>query len=542
MEAHAFGAWSLLPPALAIVLSILTRQVIFALAAGVYAGALLLAGGNPIRAGADAVTMHLWPSLASWDHQQVIVFTLLMGAMVGIVHRSGGMHGIVDKLAPLARSRRGGQLVTWLLGLVIFFDDYTNTLLLGTTMRPLADRLRISREKLAYLVDSTAAPVAGLAIVSTWVAVEIGFVQDGLDKLAGEDAAADAFMVFVGTIPYRFYVLWALLFVPLVAWLGRDFGPMWAAESRAAAEPPRPTAREPNVSRKTSGAAEAITPRHWLLAIGPIVAALAVIVGYILYSGIRQTQSDSDTAPSLINIVGRGDSYSALVYGSLVGLLAAAVFAWCARALTLRTILRAAFRGARLMVPALAILWLAWSLSRVCERDFLATGDYLAGLLQQRVAATWLPTLVFLIASAVAFATGTSWGTMSILIPLVVPVTHQILSAETAGASVEHPIFLASVGSVLAGSIFGDHCSPISDTTVLSSLASGCHHLAHVWTQLPYALVVALVSVLAGTLPVAWGVSVWWLLAIGPCLLVILLRCCGRRVPDNTDVGPATDL
>jgi Na+/H+ antiporter NhaC len=223
----------LLPPLAAILLAITTRRVVFSLGSGVFLGALILAGGNPLLAVTTMLEDHLWTSLIDPGHLRVFAFTALMGAMVGVIHRSGGMTGVVYLLAPWARGRRSGQLTTWLLGLVVFFDDYANTLLLGTTLRPLADRLKISREKLAYLVDSTAAPVAGLALVSTWVAGEIGFIRAGFADLGDGVAEADAFRIFVATIPYRFYVLWALMLVPLVALLGRDIGPMWQAEQRA---------------------------------------------------------------------------------------------------------------------------------------------------------------------------------------------------------------------------------------------------------------------------------------------------------------------
>ncbi len=530
MDDHTFGAWSLLPPLIAIALSVATRRVIVSLAAGVFVGAFLLTGANPWTAGVFAWRELLWPSFRDPANLQVFAFTLLMGAMVGVVHRSGGMHGIVDKLAPLARSRRGGQLVTWLLGLVIFFDDYTNTLLLGTTMRPLADRLKISREKLAYLVDSTAAPVAGLAIVSTWVAVEISFIQTGLDDPGLDVPSADAFAIFVHTIPYRFYVLWALLFVPLVAWFGRDFGPMLAAESRVAKTESRAAKTGPPATTSTaakSPKSDATIPRHWLYAVGPIAATVIVVIAYIAFSGMHAVQTDESIPFNLINVAGKGDSFTALVYGSVFGLLVAAAAAWFGGALPLGKLVGATLRGARWMVPALAILWLAWSLSLVCDEDYLGTGHYLGGVIERVVAPALLPTLVFLVASAVAFATGTSWGTMAILMPLVIPATYQMLSGE--GAATDHPLFLASVGSVLAGAIFGDHCSPISDTTILSSQASGCPHLAHVWTQLPYALVVAAASILIGTLPVACGVNVWLLLPLGPLALAACLWFLGRR-------------
>ncbi len=229
---HPFGWLSLLPPLLVIFLAIATGRIVVSLILGVFVGALISAGGNPLIAVAGALETHLWQALADPDHLRVFVFTLLMGAMVGVMHRSGGMHGLVDSLLRWVTSRRRAHLTTWLLGLIIFFDDYANTLLLGGTLRPMTDRFRISREKLAYLVDSTAAPVAGLALVSTWVAGEVGYIQAGLDELGAAADQLDAFGVLVATLPYRFYVLWALVFVALVGWTGRDFGPMLAAERR----------------------------------------------------------------------------------------------------------------------------------------------------------------------------------------------------------------------------------------------------------------------------------------------------------------------
>jgi len=555
MPPETFGVWSVLPPLLAIALAIVTRRVIVSLAAGVCLGALMLAGGNVFPTVVSLLVTHLWPSLIDWDHLRVFAFTLLMGAMIGVIHRSGGMHAIVDKLAPWARSRRGGQLVTWLLGLVIFFDDYANTLLLGTTMRPLADRLRISREKLAYVVDSTAAPVAGLAVVSTWVAGEIGYIQDGLEKAGIGGTSGDALVVFVQTIPYRFYVLWALMFVPLVAWLRRDFGPMLTAE-RAAAAGELPVGSDD--SNGKSGDAEKIgagevpadsdkvrAPRrdalepdegaagHWLFAVAPITVALFVIVGYYIYSGwsseLAATRDDGSHDISWLSTMGAGDANAALVVGSAFGLLFAAALAWWGSVPSPRDLAHAALGGARLMLPVLAILWLAWTLSQICDTDYLGTGDYLGSLISARVATWLLPTLVFVIASAVAFSTGTSWGTMTILTPLVIDATHKLLTSQAAQAGVDHPIMLAAVGSVLAGAIFGDHCSPISDTTILSSQASGCPLMAHVWTQLPYATVVGVVAILIGTLPVGFGVSVWVLLPLGVVVLVAWLLLVGRR-------------
>ncbi|MDA1052527.1 MAG: Na+/H+ antiporter NhaC family protein [Planctomycetota bacterium] len=515
----SYGCLSLLPPLVAIALAIVTQRVVPSLLAGIFVGALILANGNPVAATGSMLETHLWASLSDDDHLRVFVFTLLMGAMVGVMQQSGGMEAIVNGIAPLARSRRGGQLTVWLLGLIIFFDDYANSLLLGNTMRPLTDRLRISREKLAYLVDSTAAPVSGLALVSTWVAGEIGYIQAGLNGTPLADSAS-AFELFIASIPYRFYVLWALLMVPLVGILGRDFGSMLVAERRAIRD------------RPSAGTADGTAPSgssHWTNAIMPVLAVVVVTVVLIAATGWRKIVADPSMERSLLNIFGKGDSYIALVYGSLSGLGMALLLGWSVARIDLSTLHAAANRGALQVAGVLAILWLAWALSGITKEDYLGTGLYLGQLMEGSVDVRWMPTIVFILASTTAFATGTSWGTMGILMPLVIPTTIQLISANGAAVSPQDPLFIGSVGGVLAGAIFGDHCSPISDTTVLSSAASGCGHVAHVRTQMPYALLVAGISVVCGTIPIGFGVSVWFVLPVGVAAMVIWLFVVGRR-------------
>ncbi len=526
---HPFGIWSLVPPVLAIGLAMTTRRVVLSLFLGVVAAAMIVARGNPVTAAVFTFETSLWAALADEGHLRVFAFTLLMGAMVGVIHRSGGMLGVVDKLAPLARSRRGGQLLTWLLGLIIFFDDYANTLLLGTTMGPVSDRLKISREKLSYLVDSTAAPVAGLALVSTWVAGEIGYIEDGLVGLTFT-TSADGFTVFVATIPYRFYVLLALLLVPMIAVLGRDFGPMLTAERRAIAHGGQPR-RDGGVAAADEHSAGVAT--HWLNAVVPILIVLAVTCGLLWTTGAAVVRADQNKAATFFNIVSSGDSYLALVYGSLAGVVAAFLLARLQKILTVEQCRSAALDGARLMLPALMILWLAWSLSGVTKEKYLGTGTYLAGLLEGHVSVVWMPTLVFLLSSLVSFATGTSWGTMGLLTPLVVRVTYGMLAVDGAPIDVNDPLLVGTIGSVLAGSIFGDHCSPISDTTVLSAQASQCDLTQHVVTQLPYALLAGGVAVVAGTIPVGFGISVWLTLPAAVFALFTCLLIFGRRVESD---------
>jgi Na+/H+ antiporter NhaC len=528
-----YGWWSLLPPVSAIALAIVSRRVIPSLFAGLVAGCLVLGllAPEPMSLGlrllhsASALREITTDAFFDVDHLKVITFTLLMGAMVGVIYRSGGMSSVVDALAPLARNRRGAQLTTWALGLIVFIDDYANSLLLGNTMRPLTDRLRISREKLAYLVDSTAAPVSGLAVVSTWVAGEISYIKEGLNEVQLVGGSPDAFPLFVATIPTRFYVLWALLFVPLVALTGRDFGPMLRAEQAAWAHRPRPSAEASRSDRRPRS-------RSWLVAVVPIVVTVVVTVVWLMVTGLGETGmrlADLDSVSAWGEVFGNGSSTDALVYGSLLGFLLARWLGATVGQLPARRLEAASLAGAGHVLPACVILWLAWSLGQLTDSQHLMTADFLGGLLENAVAPYWMPTLVFVLAAVVAFSTGTSWGTMGILMPLVIQSTVRVLTNEGFVVSADNPILVASIGGVLAGAIFGDHCSPISDTTVLSSTASSCNHIEHVRTQMPYALLVAGVSILAGCLPVGFGAPLWLLHLLGPILLIASLYTLGRR-------------
>jgi Na+/H+ antiporter NhaC len=277
--------------------------------------------------------------------------------------------------------------------------------------------------------------------------------------------------------------------------------------------------------------------QRWYNAVIPVVVTIVVTVWLLIVTGSRETETvltEEFSWQSLVTVFGNGNSYLALVYGSLAGLSSAAFLARAQRILSGSEIRKAAFDGARLVIPALTILWLAWALSGITNSDHLGTGEYLGSLLQRAIDVRWMPTMVFVLSSLVAFSTGTSWGTMGILMPIVVGATYQMLIAQTGSADPQQTLMIASIGSVLAGAIFGDHCSPISDTTVLSSQASGCDHVSHVWTQFPYAMVVAIVAILFGTLPVGFGLPVWPLLGVGSVALVVILVVIGRRSDQET--------
>jgi Na+/H+ antiporter NhaC len=527
MQANDYGAWSLLPPVLALALAIATKRVLLSLLAGICVGAVLL-DARPTVLAVTVCEKLLWSNLIEEAHLRVFCFTLTMGAMVGVIRQSGGMQAAVASLEPWARSRRKGQLLTWMLGLVVFIDDYASCLLVGNTMRPLSDRLRISREKLSYIVDSTAAPVSGLALVSTWIAAELGAIEEGFRHL-DLDSPVDGMSVFVQSIPYRFYVIWALIMVALVAWLQRDFGPMLTAERRAWRSPP------PVSDRPAEDTPTVLDNRRLWIAVAPVIITLVVTLGLLWVTGRAELHAKLGRAPALTSLAawaqtfGNGNSNLALVYGSLCGLVSAIAWARWQQALDLDQVRDAAYQGARQVVPALAILWLAWTLSDLTDQDHLGTGSYLAGVLSKAIDVRWMPTLVFALSAIVAFSTGTSWGTMSLLMPLVIPTVYRMLAADNAQPPVNDPLLLASVAGVLSGAIFGDHCSPISDTTILSSQASGCPHIDHVRTQLPYALMVAIAAVLLGTIPVGWGVTPWLTLFVGVLVLAALLLCVGQN-------------
>ncbi|MCA9263711.1 MAG: hypothetical protein KDA60_07665 [Planctomycetales bacterium] len=554
---HPYGILSLLPPVAAIVLAVVTRRVVLSLFAGVFLGALVMDRGNVWLATVATFEDHLWTTLTDPGKLRVFAFTLLMGALVGVITRNGGMRGLVDGLSRWANSRRRGQLTVWLLGLMIFFDDYANSLLLGSTLRPLCDRLRISREKLAYLVDSTAAPVAGLAIVSTWIAVEIDYVREGLLNL--ETASElNPFQLFVASIPYRFYVLLSLVFVPLIAITGRDFGPMRQAEqSRAAGHAPITRLPDGGLTRDATEP-DVDQPARWWNALVPIAVTVAVVLGIIVQTGSESVRSTGGEL-RWVNVFGAADSSIALQYGALAGIVLAMVMTLVQRLATYEDLLRSAAAGARLVVPAIAILWFASSLSRMTGNTSI-TGQpseayehrdqrlYTAQYLQQQLLGTadvkdsarveslrhWLPTIVFALAAVVSFCTGTSFGTMGILIPLTITLGFAVSASPDGTLSAAGSrLLLASLGSVLAGAIFGDHCSPISDTTILSSQASGCDHMDHVWTQFPYALTVALIAIALGTVPVGWGWSPWILLPGQIAALVGIVFAFGRQPRPN---------
>ncbi len=539
-ETRVLPAWiSLLPPLLAIVLALVFKEVVTSLFVGVWLGGFFYAGLNPITGTMRAIDTFITPVLVNYDHAAILVFSFLLGGMVGVISKSGGTQGIVEAVRPLATTPRRAQLATYLSGLAIFFDDYANTLIVGNTMRPITDRMKVSREKLAYIVDSTAAPVAAIVFVSTWVGFEISLISDGLaaaaaqsgtqPELAAALGSANAFTIFIHSIPYLFYPLLALLMVGLIVFLQRDFGPMLKAERRASRG--EGLHREGAMLMSEAGSdkmepAEG-APLRWYNAVLPVLTVvLVVLLGLYL-----QGRSNLGRPGTMWEIFGEASAFDALLWGSLAGCIVAIALAVGQRILSVHQAIDGLVGGMRAMFLAGIILILAWSLGSVTE--VLGTAPYISGLLEGNLPAQLLPALVFVTAASIAFATGTSWGTMGILLPIVIPLAVALGGTVEPEAGTAYVILIGSIASVLAGSIFGDHCSPISDTTVMSSMASACDHVDHVRTQLPYALVVGVVGILIGNIPTAYGLPVWVSLLLGAAILFALLRFYGKKDFDS---------
>jgi Na+/H+ antiporter NhaC len=540
------GWLSLLPPLVAIALALITREVVLSLFAGIWLAALLLMDYNPIMATTHSLDTFIVEPLTDGDHIAIILFSLMLGGMVGVVTRSGGAQGIVEVLRPFATSRRRGQFFAWVSGLIIFFDDYANTLIRGNTMRPMTDELRISREKLAYIVDSVAAPIAVMAPISTWVGFEISRIRDSL-TVAAEQAtdpavqaqlaagAANPFTVFLHSIPYLFYPIFAISLVLMIVVTGREFGPMHAAESRAASGGGlhRPGARLAADPDAILSGAPADVPRRWYNALIPIVVVVLIALVSLYLTGRAALDG---AAPTIRNIIGEADPFRSLLWAAFGGGVAAGVLAVAQGILTVSAALDAWLSGIRAMLLAIVILVLAWGLG--AATGALGTGPYLAALLGEALPLWALPPLVFVIAAATSFATGTSWGTMAILFPVVVPLAVAMGAGIGFAGGAEYTILLGAISSIMAGAVFGDHASPISDTTVLSSMASACDHIDHVRTQLPYALLAAVVAILVGDLPTAlWGINPLISIVVGLALIWTVLRLIGRPIDERAG-GP----
>ncbi len=525
---------SLLPPLIAIALALLFREVVVSLFVGVWTGAFI-AGGLRLAAPLaylesfwKSVEIYIVQALSDGGHVSIIVFSMLIGGMVAIISRNGGMAGVVEKLARFARTPKSAQFVTWFLGVAIFFDDYANTLIVGNTMRPVTDRFRISREKLAYLVDSTAAPVAAVAFITTWIGAELGYIGDGIANLEGFQGGSP-YSIFLESLKYAFYPVLTLLFMLMLIRSGREFGPMLKAERRArqtgdvVAQTPEDSSEDLEDLSPVKG-----IKHHWRNALIPVLGVILMTIYGLLVTGFENTYAQvADTVKDmrwgsiwaalgqesffvkLGTIIGNSDSYMALLWASSTGVLLALLLTLGGRIMKLGQSISTLLTGFKTMLPAIVILTLAWALAGTTHE--LHTAEFLSSSLANSLNPYFLPAVIFILAAVISFSTGSSWSTMAILYPIAIPTAWAVCQAQGLNHDLSLEILYNVIASVLGASVLGDHCSPISDTTILSSLASHCPHIEHVRTQLPYALTVGAVSIVAATLATLlgghWGIS-----------------------------------
>ena len=517
---------SVLPPLVAIVMALLIKEVISSLFFGILTGTFIMAlfagqspasalGGGVLR----VVDTYVVNSLFDADHVLIIVFTMLIGGMVRIITVNGGMQGVVNWLSRRAKGPRSGQLITFLMDLCVFFDDYSNTLVVGNTMRPIADKLKISREKLAYIVDSTSAPVVAVAFVTTWIGAELSYIQDGINTI-GLDVSA--YSVFFHSLGYSFYPFLTLGFVLMIILSGRDFGPMLKAERKA----------RTNTELQVESANADTPSAHIIDALIPLLVLIFGTIVSLVFTGYdASVWADGSLGffPKLSTTIGAANSYKALLWASLLSMLTAIVMTLLRGSVAFSKVMEEMVTGFKSMFNAILILTMAWSIALVTKD--MHTAEFVSQLLLKwSLSPMWIPVLTFLLAAIIGFSTGTSWGTMAILYPLILPASWLLCQVQGMSADATMPLFYNVVASVMAGAVMGDHCSPISDTTIMSSLASSCNHLQHVGTQMPYALTVGCVALLFGVLPSAMGLPSWVSFMAAFAVLGVVVRFVGKKV------------
>ena len=485
--------WSLVPPLVAIALALITKEVYSSLFVGILVGALFYSNFS-----FEGTVLHVFQGgmisvLTSAYNMGILIFLVILGAMVCLMNRAGGSAAFGRWASKRIKTRAGAEISTIILGVLIFIDDYFNCLTVGSVMRPVTDKHNVSRAKLAYLIDATAAPVCIIAPISSWAAAVSGFVE-------GEDGIS----LFVRAIPYNFYALLTIFMMVAMVLMKVEFGPMGVHETNALKGDIYTTASRPyaNAEEDANG-----NPRGKVIdLLIPIICLVVCCVIGMIYTGGFFSGADFVTAFS------QSDASVGLVLGSFFALIITIVLYMVRRVMNFRDCLACLPDGFKAMVPAILILTFAWTLKAMT--DSLGASEFVAGVVKASAGGfmNFLPAIIFVIGAVIAFATGTSWGTFGILIPIVVNVF----------SGTNHELMIISISACMAGAVCGDHCSPISDTTIMASAGAQCDHVNHVSTQLPYAIVAAVVSFLSYI--VAGFVQTPWIaLPVAVILMIITL-------------------
>ncbi len=453
-----FGFWSLIPPLLAIGLAIRTRQVVFSLSIGIFVGYLIINNGNPMTGFLSTIEAFT-QVFQSKGNTRTVILTLLIGAMIQLIKHSGGIGGFISwvqrKLNKGNSFERKLQIVTALTGFLIFVESNISILTVGTIFRPLFDKYQISREKLAYLADSSSAPSCILFPLNAWGAYVLGLLMI-YDQI-------DPFQTLIYAIPFNFYAILTLIMVFWLAFTGKDYGPMKKLKAREI---------EPKVEDKQQQKEEPISGSYNMIA--PILIMVISMPFFLIYSGWDSTQTLS-VSEQIWHSIGNGSGSEAVLNACFTAFLIGTIMYFLQKKLTIKSFIEESFTGMKDMLIMAILMVLAFAIGTLCRE--LGTGIYVSRVTQSWLIPEVAPALVFIISAFIAFSTGTSWGTFAIMMAIAVPLNFAI----------EANVYLM-VAAVLGGGVFGDHCSPISDTTLIASLAAGCDHIDHVRTQLPYAL------------------------------------------------------
>ncbi|AZR74695.1 sodium:proton antiporter [Anoxybacter fermentans] len=498
-----FGVLSLLPPLVAIILALYWRRVIPSLFLGIWVAATMINGFNPFMGFYKAFEEFIIPSLGSKWNATIIMYGAAFGGLIAILQKTGGAHAVAEAITKRVKSSTGAQIATWLFGIVIFFDDYFNALTVGNVMRPICDKVRISREKLAYIVDSTSAPICLLIPVSTWIVYVMGLIGTEFQKLGITESP---YLAYLKTIPYNLYSILALVMVAIIAVTKVEFGPMAQAELRArktgkvlADDANPPSSKEITEARPKEG----IIPRVSNMVI-PLAVLLIMIPPLFLWTGGYKWGG------SIVEAVGNADGAMSTLIAVLIASLVGIILGIRQKIFDFNEGLDTFIEGVKGMVLAFLILILAWSIGDATRA--VGTADFIVQIAKGVLSPSLIPVVTFVAGCIISFSTGTSYGTFAIMMPIAVPIA----------SSMGVPIFPV-IAAVLSGGIFGDHCSPISDTTILSSTGASCDHVAHVRTQLPYAITTGL-SALVGFLVIGYVKSALVSLVVSVILLYLLVR------------------
>ena len=531
-----FGILTLLPPLIAIALAFITKETVLSLFIGVFVGEFMLSV-NDLNIISSAINAFLnlgsqvIACMADPWNAGIILQCLLIGGIIQLVTKMGGAKALADAFAKRADTPRKAQLFTWILGLCVFFDDYANSLIVGPIMRPVMDKLKVSREKLAFVVDATAAPVAGIAIISTWIGLEISLIAAGFKSVGVTNVTG--FGIFLQTIPYRFYNIFILIFIVISALTLYEFGPMKKAEQKARAR----KENEEIVVPEAPGfdevkPVEGVKLSVWnaIIPIGTLIVGALIAFYWSGYTAILGGEDQAlitlmKTAPLSFNgifqALSQSDASVALFQAALLASIVAIVMAVCEHILTIEDAISEWIGGMKTIVITGVILLLAWSLGGVIGE--VGTADYLVGVLSSTIPAWIVPALIFILGALISFATGTAYGTMSILMPLAIPLAWAVSTGDMS-------FTIVCTSGVLTGAIFGDHCSPISDTTILSSMGTSCNHIDHVQTQIYYAIFVAIVAIVFGYIPAGFGIPWYVCGVVGVIAMFVGLRILGEKV------------